>query len=119
MCFQINLRGLTQTIIARLTLLIFIMLIFFFFFFQIPECLRDSYPKPDQPCYLYVIGMVLTTPLPDELNFRRRKLYPPEDTTRCFGILTAKPIPQVRNLFPFLILSALQPVIFHLILPTE
>lgn len=39
--------------------------------------------------------MVLTTPLPDELNFRRRKLYPPEDTTRCFGILTAKPIPQV------------------------
>lgn len=40
--------------------------------------------------------MVLTTPLPDELNFRRRKLYPPEDTTRCFGILTAKPIPQVH-----------------------
>lgn len=39
--------------------------------------------------------MVLTTPLPDELNFRRRKLYPPEDTTRCFGILTAKPIPRV------------------------
>lgn len=65
----------------------------------IPECLRDSYPKPDQPCYLYVIGMVLTTPLPDELNFRRRKLYPPEDTTRCFGILTAKPIPQIPH-FP-------------------
>lgn len=41
--------------------------------------------------------MVLTTPLPDELNFRRRKLYPPEDTTRCFGILTAKPIPRVRR----------------------
>ncbi|XP_006839608.1 PREDICTED: endoribonuclease Dicer [Chrysochloris asiatica] len=65
----------------------------------IPECLRDSYPKPDQPCYLYVIGMVLTTPLPDELNFRRRKLYPPEDSTRCFGILTAKPIPQIPH-FP-------------------
>lgn len=65
----------------------------------IPECLRDSYPKPDQPCCLYVIGMVLTTPLPDELNFRRRKLYPPEDTTRCFGILTAKPIPQIPH-FP-------------------
>uniref|UniRef100_A0A8D0ENA9 ribonuclease III n=1 Tax=Strix occidentalis caurina TaxID=311401 RepID=A0A8D0ENA9_STROC len=65
----------------------------------IPECLRDSYPKPEQPCYLYVIGMVLTTPLPDELNFRRRKLYPPEDTTRCFGILTAKPIPQIPH-FP-------------------
>ncbi|KAM7156444.1 endoribonuclease Dicer isoform 2-T8 [Molossus nigricans] len=65
----------------------------------IPECLRDSYPKPGQPCYLYVIGMVLTTPLPDELNFRRRKLYPPEDTTRCFGILTAKPIPQIPH-FP-------------------
>ncbi|XP_028677929.1 endoribonuclease Dicer [Erpetoichthys calabaricus] len=65
----------------------------------IPECLRESYPVPDQPCYLYVIGMVLTTPLPDELNFRRRKLYPPEDTTRCFGILTAKPIPRIPH-FP-------------------
>ncbi|XP_063296113.1 endoribonuclease Dicer [Pelobates fuscus] len=65
----------------------------------IPECLQNSYPKPGQPCYLYVIGMVLTTPLPDELNFRRRKLYPPEDTTRCFGILTAKPIPQIPH-FP-------------------
>ena len=65
---------------------------------QIPECLRDSYPVPAQSYYLYVIGMVLTTPLPDELNFRRRKLYPPEDTTRCFGILTAKPIPRVSKL---------------------
>lgn len=65
----------------------------------IPECLRDSYPVLEQPCYLYVIGMVLTTPLPDELNFRRRKLYPPEDTTRCFGILTAKPIPRIPH-FP-------------------
>lgn len=65
----------------------------------IPDCLRNSYPRPGQPCYLYVIGMVLTTPLPDELNFRRRKLYPPEDTERCFGILTAKPIPQIPH-FP-------------------
>ncbi|XP_046903595.1 endoribonuclease Dicer [Hypomesus transpacificus] len=65
----------------------------------IPECLRDSYPVPAQSYYLYVIGMVLTTPLPDELNFRRRKLYPPEDTTRCFGILTAKPIPRIPH-FP-------------------
>ncbi|XP_034432990.1 endoribonuclease Dicer isoform X1 [Hippoglossus hippoglossus] len=59
----------------------------------IPVCLRDSYAVDIY--YLYVIGMVLTTPLPDELNFRRRKLYPPEDTTRCFGILTAKPIPRI------------------------
>ncbi|KAG5857788.1 hypothetical protein ANANG_G00023100 [Anguilla anguilla] len=65
----------------------------------IPECLRNSYPVPEQSYYLYVIGMVLTTPLPDELNFRRRKLYPPEDTTRCFGILTAKPIPRIPH-FP-------------------
>ncbi|CAJ1074311.1 endoribonuclease Dicer [Xyrichtys novacula] len=65
----------------------------------IPECLRDSYAVPGQTYYLYVIGMVLTTPLPDELNFRRRKLYPPEDTTRCFGILTAKPIPRIPQ-FP-------------------
>ncbi|KAM9707756.1 endoribonuclease Dicer isoform 2-T2 [Menidia menidia] len=65
----------------------------------IPECLRDSYALPDHTYYLYVVGMVLTTPLPDELNFRRRKLYPPEDTTRCFGILTAKPIPRIPH-FP-------------------
>uniref|UniRef100_A0A3Q3EJC3 ribonuclease III n=1 Tax=Kryptolebias marmoratus TaxID=37003 RepID=A0A3Q3EJC3_KRYMA len=65
----------------------------------IPECLRDSYALLEQTYYLYVIGMVLTTPLPDELNFRRRKLYPPEDTTRCFGILTAKPIPRIPH-FP-------------------
>ncbi|KAM9355599.1 endoribonuclease Dicer isoform 2-T2 [Pholidichthys leucotaenia] len=65
----------------------------------IPECLRDSYAVPKHTYYLYVIGMVLTTPLPDELNFRRRKLYPPEDTTRCFGILTAKPIPRIPH-FP-------------------
>ncbi|XP_034713543.1 endoribonuclease Dicer [Etheostoma cragini] len=65
----------------------------------IPECLRDSYAVPKQTYYLYVVGMVLTTPLPDELNFRRRKLYPPEDTTRCFGILTAKPIPRIPH-FP-------------------
>ncbi|XP_045154133.1 endoribonuclease Dicer-like [Echinops telfairi] len=65
----------------------------------IPECLRDSYPQPERPCYLYVIGMALTTPLPDEFNFKRRKLFPPEDTTRCFGILTAKPIPQIPH-FP-------------------
>ncbi|XP_053488209.1 endoribonuclease Dicer isoform X2 [Ictalurus furcatus] len=65
----------------------------------IPECLRGSYPVPEQSYYLYVIGMVLTTPLPDELNFRRRKLYPPEDTARCFGILTAKPIPHIPH-FP-------------------
>ncbi|XP_028293380.1 endoribonuclease Dicer isoform X2 [Gouania willdenowi] len=65
----------------------------------IPECLRDSYAVPEKKCYLYVIGMVLTTPLPDELNFRRRRLYPPEDTTRCFGILTAKAIPQIPH-FP-------------------
>uniref|UniRef100_A0A3Q2PQN4 ribonuclease III n=1 Tax=Fundulus heteroclitus TaxID=8078 RepID=A0A3Q2PQN4_FUNHE len=65
----------------------------------IPECLQDSYALPEQTYFLYVIGMVLTTPLPDELNFRRRKLYPPEDTTRCFGILTAKPIPRIPH-FP-------------------
>ncbi|XP_051941606.1 endoribonuclease Dicer isoform X1 [Hippocampus zosterae] len=65
----------------------------------IPECLQDSFATPQHTYYLYVIGMVLTTPLPDELNFRRRKLYPPEDSTRCFGILTAKPIPQIPH-FP-------------------
>ncbi|XP_077476577.1 endoribonuclease Dicer isoform X2 [Stigmatopora argus] len=65
----------------------------------IPECLQDSYAITKHTFYLYVIGMILTTPLPDELNFRRRKLYPPEDSTRCFGILTAKPIPRVPN-FP-------------------
>ncbi|XP_037096546.1 endoribonuclease Dicer isoform X1 [Syngnathus acus] len=65
----------------------------------IPECLQDSFAVHQHTYYLYVIGMVLTTPLPDELNFRRRKLYPPEDSTRCFGILTAQPIPRIPH-FP-------------------
>uniref|UniRef100_A0A8C4R0U4 ribonuclease III n=1 Tax=Eptatretus burgeri TaxID=7764 RepID=A0A8C4R0U4_EPTBU len=61
----------------------------------IAECFQKSLPHAGQPCFLYLIGMVLSTPLPDELNFRQRKLYPPEDTQRCFGILTTKRIPQI------------------------
>lgn len=59
--------------------------------------------------------MVLTTPLPDELNFRRRKLYPPEDTTRCFGILTAKPIPRVRCLVKAFLYSIIMLFFYSLI----
>ncbi|XP_078671533.1 endoribonuclease Dicer-like [Branchiostoma floridae x Branchiostoma belcheri] len=62
---------------------------------QIPKAFQQSLPVPGASCYLYIIDMVLTEPLPEELNIRGRKLHPPEATTRCFGLLTSKHVPQI------------------------
>ncbi|XP_035677529.1 endoribonuclease Dicer-like [Branchiostoma floridae] len=62
---------------------------------QIPKAFQQSLPVPAASCYLYIIDMVLTEPLPEELNIRGRKLHPPEATTRCFGLLTSKHVPQI------------------------
>lgn len=43
--------------------------------------------------------MVLTCPIPEEQNTRGRKIYPPEDSTQGFGIVTTKYIPKV-SAFP-------------------
>lgn len=52
-------------------------------------------PEPGQEAFLYQINLRLSCPLPEEQNTRGRKIYPPEDSPRGFGILTLKPIPQV------------------------
>lgn len=39
--------------------------------------------------------MTLTCPLPEEQNTRGRKIYPPEDSSQGFGILTLKQVPSI------------------------
>lgn len=46
-------------------------------------------------CYLYLIQMTLECPIPEEQNTRGRKIYPPEESTQSFGILTLKKIPKI------------------------
>lgn len=59
------------------------------------QSLTSCLPKVNVAAYLYYIDMTLTCPLPEEQNTRGRKIYPPEDSTRGFGLLTTKPIPQI------------------------
>lgn len=39
--------------------------------------------------------MTLECPIPEEQNTRGRKIYPPEESTQSFGILTLKKIPKI------------------------
>ncbi|XP_078491910.1 endoribonuclease Dicer [Ciona intestinalis] len=64
-----------------------------------PLILRSCLPQPEVNLFIYEIEMKIKNPLLDELNVRRRKLFFPEETSRCFGILTTKPIPQIPG-FP-------------------
>ncbi|KAL4237619.1 Endoribonuclease Dicer [Mactra antiquata] len=66
---------------------------------RVAQALQGTEPHPDEVCYLYIINMVLTGPITDDQNTRGRKLYAPENTPRCFGILTTKTIPLVP-MFP-------------------
>ncbi|XP_071490727.1 endoribonuclease Dicer-like [Diadema antillarum] len=66
---------------------------------EVAMCLRQCLPSANQPCYLYSIDMRLASPLPAILNIRERKLHRPEETDRCFGIITSKQIPTVPG-FP-------------------
>uniref|UniRef100_H2YYK2 ribonuclease III n=1 Tax=Ciona savignyi TaxID=51511 RepID=H2YYK2_CIOSA len=59
---------------------------------------RQTYNK-DSNLFMYEVRMRIRVPLLDELNVRRRRLFFPEDTTRCFGILTTKLLPQIPG-FP-------------------
>ena len=52
-------------------------------------------PKAGSPAYLYDIGMILTRPISDEQNTRGRRLYPPQETPRHFGLLTERPLSRV------------------------
>ncbi|CAK8683082.1 unnamed protein product [Clavelina lepadiformis] len=62
---------------------------------EVPTTLSKCLPLPEESLFLYEIEMKIQIPLPNELNVRMRKLYFPEHTPRCFGILTMKPIPQI------------------------
>ncbi|XP_074663232.1 endoribonuclease Dicer-S-like [Tubulanus polymorphus] len=63
------------------------------------DAFMNSKPEPGKPSYLYLIHMVLTCPISEEQNTRGRKLYPPEEYDKAFGVLTAKMIPNIP-LFP-------------------
>lgn len=57
--------------------------------------LVDSLPIPESTCYLYVIQLQLTCPVPQEQNIRGRKIRHPEDAGRYLGILSRNEIPTI------------------------
>ncbi|XP_043489190.1 endoribonuclease Dcr-1 isoform X2 [Polistes fuscatus] len=59
------------------------------------KVLTQCRPVAGTPSYLYHINMVLNCPLPEEQNTRGRKIYPPEESSIGFGILTLKKIPKL------------------------
>lgn len=66
-----------------------------YYYKKVAEALVDCHPIVGQQTYFYKIVMRLTCPLPEEQNTRGRKIYPPEDSSQGFGILTSKQIPKV------------------------
>ncbi|KAG8223500.1 hypothetical protein J437_LFUL004968 [Ladona fulva] len=66
-----------------------------YYYKRTADALTDCRPQPMFPAYLYNIGMKLVCPLPDEQNTRGRRIHPPEDSPRGFGILTLKEIPKI------------------------
>ncbi|KAK8401969.1 hypothetical protein O3P69_001215 [Scylla paramamosain] len=70
-----------------------------YYYKKVANCLTGEQPKEKLPLFVYKLGMVLTCPIPDEQNTRGRKIYRPEKSSRSFGIVTTKPIPQVSG-FP-------------------
>ncbi|XP_015185292.1 PREDICTED: endoribonuclease Dcr-1 [Polistes dominula] len=59
------------------------------------KVLTECRPTAGSEAYLYHINMVLNCPLPEEQNTRGRKIYPPEESSIGFGILTLKKIPKL------------------------
>ncbi|KAI9556129.1 hypothetical protein GHT06_018703 [Daphnia sinensis] len=66
-----------------------------YYYKQVAEPFIDGIPRPNQPCYLYAITMVLTEPIPEEQNTRGRKIYKPETSLQSLGILNSKPLSQI------------------------
>ena len=63
------------------------------------ECLQDCLPVAGVYCRLYEVEVRMRSALPERMNLRRRKRHLPEDTTRCFGLITCKAIPHLPR-FP-------------------
>lgn len=80
---------------VRYLLFLLVFFLFLFIFFQIADALTNCRPLPGKPCFLYLINMTLTCPLPEEQNTRGRRIYPPEESPQGFGILTLKQVPSV------------------------
>ncbi|CAB3385914.1 Hypothetical predicted protein [Cloeon dipterum] len=70
-----------------------------YYFKKVADSLMECRPEPCEGAYLYFINLKLSCPLPEEQNTRGRKIYPPEDSPKGFGILTLKPIPKICS-FP-------------------
>ncbi|KAF4526429.1 hypothetical protein B566_EDAN015061 [Ephemera danica] len=66
-----------------------------YYYKKVADALMECRPEPGQHAYLYHIKLRLSCPLPEEQNTRGRKIYPPEESPRGFGILTLKPIPEI------------------------
>ncbi|XP_059486205.1 endoribonuclease Dcr-1 [Neocloeon triangulifer] len=66
-----------------------------YYFKKVADALMECRPEPCQGAYLYFINLKLSCPLPEEQNTRGRKIYPPEEAPKGFGILTLKPIPKI------------------------
>ncbi|EFX72380.1 hypothetical protein DAPPUDRAFT_308316 [Daphnia pulex] len=66
-----------------------------YYYKQVADPFINGIPRPDQPCYLYAITMVLSEPIPEEQNTRGRKIYKPETSIQSLGILNSKPLSQI------------------------
>ena len=66
-----------------------------YYYKQVADPFIDGLPRPDQPCFLYAITMILSEPIPEEQNTRGRKIYKPETSIQSLGILNSKPLSQI------------------------
>ncbi|KAF5270919.1 hypothetical protein FQR65_LT05386 [Abscondita terminalis] len=66
-----------------------------YYYKRIADPFTGCLPSFNQTTYFYKIVMTLSCPLPEEQNTRGRRIYPPEESTQGFGILTLKPIPKI------------------------
>lgn len=66
---------------------------------KVSEVLRGQRVGSNDECHLYSFSLKLTCPIPEEQNTRGRKIHDPADTTRGFGLVTARRIPLICS-FP-------------------
>lgn len=66
-------------------------------YLQVATSLQQTVPADGTACFLFIVDMSLTGPITEDQNTRGRKLNAPEDTPRCFGILTTKTMPLVKS----------------------
>lgn len=70
-----------------------------YYYKKIAVAFRNCRPTASTKAFLYHINMTLQCPIPEEQNTRGRKIYPPEEASQSFGILTTKRIPKI-SAFP-------------------